>query len=773
MGLGELEIAGTVVKGQFAAFIIATFCLLVFLSEIQKYFKYKTRGDALELSGIAIVFFGALGLSEDFLLAILISLFVMMCLGTWEVRENTIWLRLMSSFTITYGFILIMYLSSLIFEDEKIFGIGWNLSLWVLLISSFLFFGRRFILVSRFLSPAYVYLFMYGLAYLALLQAGLDWEFRYLLLFIINMFIYLISGPILRILFGIKTLEDERVTKILEQVQKDIKTPIKHIGIVNAPILNAFAYGAWFDQRIAFIASDISKYSDEEIAGIAAHELAHLKGKHTLLLLVVSFVDLAFRFLTDIPASYYDYAFREQSLGFVQYYFINFALGIIALLFVRILEGNADLRANKAGYGPQLAASLYRLEGYYRGVAGDLGLSTQLLTGKERSEFEENRFMGDAALDLHQVLIDAPRYRLIFNIIMSHPLSAFRIAAILDQKISPLKGAVLPWLLLIPKVRGRLLKQLRSNEKGFSTLLTEKYLKGRDSITTYTNLTPEVHWYNKWKGKTIYYRPRNSKGSFNFGTLEEVVSGELITDPINFSLKTTETSDTKVISVTHNEFYFLSLGSEYFLKDGKKVVLKDFLVTKKGKLRFHYESMGKDIHKKYLGINIEDLPRNGEKLLLFSRGVIELATIKTFDCNNGFKTGKIELESNNNDKNVFNGRDFIVSRPLNYIIISGRKKWNQQKEIFDWLCREEIPLTLFDKDDLEIGRHCYVHNLDDQFLELQVLGNNKVQRLNSERIDAIIPRTPIFLFYIRQELGFGTRIGMRLANRGIKPQFIL
>ncbi|MFX0112907.1 MAG: M48 family metalloprotease [Candidatus Hodarchaeota archaeon] len=772
MGLGELDILGITIKGQYAALLAAALCLLIFLTELQKFLKYKTQGDALELSGIGFVFCLALGITEDLLLAILLGIFVMMVLGTWEVRENTVWFRLMLSFTITYGFVLVVYIAGLVVDDERVFGIGWNLSLWVLLITSFIFFGRRFILVSRFLSPAYVYLFMYGIAYLALLQADLDWQLRYPLLFIVNVFLYMISGPLLRILFGIQTLEDERVTRIINKAQEDIKTPIKHIGVVKAPILNAFAYGAWFDQRIAFIASDISKYTDEELAGIAAHELAHLKGKHTLILLLIGFVELAFRFIADIPASYYDYAFREQSLGFLQYYMINFALGIVALFFVRVLEGNADLRASKAGYGPQLASSLYRLEGYYRGVAGDLGLSSQLLTGQERTDFEENRFMGDAALDLHHVLVEAPRFRLLVNLIMSHPLSAFRIAAILNPEISPVKGALLPWLLLIPKLRNRWLRKLRATEDDFAALLTEKYQKERGTISDYSNLIPDLQWYNWWKGQTVLFRPRDTRSDFTSATLEDIEPGQYITEPIQLRAQLNN-GDQQTIPISNYEIIFAEVGADYFLKNGRRTSLREVVPGKKGKAQFSYQVSDAVFRKKYLGIRVEDLPKPGEVALLNSRGTVELVTVTEADFQDGFKKGSLAFSGSARNNQKIPGKDLILSRPINYVLISGKKHWDRQRRIFEWASQEKIPLTIFDKDDLEIGRHCIVQDVGDETIDIQVLGDDNLETIRRERLDAIIPRAPLFLFYLRRELGMGTKIGMWLANRGKRAQFIL
>ena len=53
-----------------------------------------------------------------------------------------------------------------------------------------------------------------------------------------------------------------------------------------------------------------------------------------------------------------------------------------------------------------MSQALFRLEGYYRGIAGELGLNAQLLTDSTRTMAEETRFTGEAAIEMHDRLLN-------------------------------------------------------------------------------------------------------------------------------------------------------------------------------------------------------------------------------------------------------------------------------------------------------------------------------------------------------------------------------
>ncbi len=354
---------------QILAGIISIILTIVFLLELRKYLKYHAFPDVMELSSIAMMATGLYALTGDFLLAGLAGILGMMIIGAFEIRENPIWFRMMITFTISYGFFFIMVVlgfittktfpsigetlkdvlisigfSSTIEINQFFVGIGYNLVLYIMILTAFIIFGKKFIIVTRFISPQMVYVVLYLIALMIVLglkipetiiqipfpilvneiTVDLAVVAKYLAILTINILIYLFSGPLLTFLFGIKPLNDERVEKIIAEVQTRVQTPIRKIGIVNAPILNAFAFGPWFDQRIAYIAKDLNQFTDAEIRGITAHELVHVKKKHTLLLLALTAVELLIKYFIDAPSTYWEYVLgTNQAWDFLSFWLFN------------------------------------------------------------------------------------------------------------------------------------------------------------------------------------------------------------------------------------------------------------------------------------------------------------------------------------------------------------------------------------------------------------------------------------------------------------------
>ncbi|MFX1256143.1 MAG: M48 family metallopeptidase [Promethearchaeota archaeon] len=790
--------------------ILFLVCLGTFLLEVNKYIRFRTHEDFLDLSLMGMMFFAIFFLTEDLILGVLALLLSMMIIGTWETRKNPIWFRLMAAFTLTYAWIFAFYSTSLLLGNEQILGLGWVLALWVLLGASFIFFGRRFIIVSRFMSPQYVYLVIYGLAYLILFQLrglwpditftldltflssiipGLTftpipltlWDLRYFVLIICNIFIYFISGPILSLLFSIKTLDDERAKNLIKIAQDKLNVKIRHIGIVNAPILNAMAYGAWFDQRIAFMASDVGKYTDEELVGIAAHEMAHLRKKHTLLLVGIGFVEMVGRFilnqiflafgLGEFPANYYDYVFGDSSIPFWTYYLFNIMIFLVLVVFVRIMEGQSDRLTEEKGFGTELAQSLFRLEGYYQGIAGELGLNAQLLTGKERTQEETIRFTGESAQDLYYTLTRAPRYQLFMNLIMSHPLSAFRIAAILDKSITPLKSALLPWFLIIPGLRGRWVKRLQGLKGEVDKLLTEKYVKDFAEVEEYL----ETIWdrkilHKRLVGQNITAVPDFDEDPIVQGKVVDIRASKSIVTPIELLVQA-ETGEVPVLLGNYT-VYFTDYEEKYFLKGGKTAVLKDIWKNKKGKFRgFVYEANGKTFKKKYIGLPFKRIPKKGDKILISTRGTVELATLTDIQEGTNFKEFEVAIDSYSVKNKKFKGRELVAILPSFYINWSEKYK-ERQMPLYEWLAENQIPIEVYDASDLEISKQGIIREFKEEGFSLQLTKETQ-EDIQYNELETIYLSEWILLFYIRREVSIITRISMRLFQRGRKLRRII
>jgi len=223
---------------------------------------------------------------------------------------------------------------------------------------------------------------------------------------VIMIFMYFISGWLLQVLFAIKPVTDPEILKKVDEVAKTMGVTDKlKVGFVKAPILNAFAFGPFFDKRIAFIANDVNEFSDSDIRGVIGHELAHAAKHHVVYLLALSIFELAVKKALGFPATTLDYSFLPDdavaNISFAGYYAFSYVFLIFLLIFVRILEGHADQVTKDAGYGEDLAKALFRLEGFYHGVASDFGISVNLLTDRQYTAPEKRRFSALAGKNLY------------------------------------------------------------------------------------------------------------------------------------------------------------------------------------------------------------------------------------------------------------------------------------------------------------------------------------------------------------------------------------
>jgi len=758
----------------------------------------------MELSGIGSLTLGLYALTGDVLLAALSGILALMIIGTFEIRENPIWLRMMFTFTISYGFFFVMvligYVTTHVFPSlgdhiasflsqflgpeinvqQFFIGIGYNLIIWIMVITAFIVFGRKFIIVTRFISPQMTYLVLYFVALLIILQLNLPkvpitlptgtleleiW--KYLAIFVANVFIYLISGYLLTFLFGIKPLHSERVEKIIKEVQLKIDTPIRQIGIVKAPILNAFAFGPWFDQRIAYIASDLDVFSDSEIRGITAHELAHVKHKHTLLLLGITALELAFKAILDAPSSPWEYVLQlnNPAWDFLTFWLFNIILFAFLLTFVKMLEGQADKVTREAGFGLDLAESLYRLESFYYGIAGEIGFNTQLMTGKQRSKEENIRFMGDQAFYLYRNLAPS-RMTCLMNLIASHPLTSIRITLQIDKSIGAFRTGLMVWMLLIPGLRKRTIRKLQKNHEEFTNILSRKFIDDFGSISTYVNLTYEEQEYERYLGRHLLAKPWLIDSPAYWGEVIELKRTENIISPIIMVLKLPD-ANTIELAKCNYDLILADTGDNYFNKKGDIVILKDVKI-KKGKFKtFIFDKKGKDIQSKSIGLRVKDLDAKSY-WLAYQNGCIQPWEFKKFELGSNFKSSLFTFRNETGEEISFSGKDVVIfSPPL--IQFFKAKNWDKERKLFEKLKDLEEPFILYDKEDIDIGAPVKVKAISES--SIQILDGNQLKNLVPKQIDAIVLDYPFYLINFKKEMGFGNIISLRVFNRGIKTKY--
>nr|MDO8116361.1 M48 family metalloprotease [Candidatus Sigynarchaeota archaeon] len=299
--------------------------------------------------------------------------------------------------------------------------------------------------VWRFISPQYITLALYLLAWLLVATTASLFNFNmfeaiYPVLLVMIVIIYFSSGFFIDKFLGVKPVSKidekkrERLVAIVDQVKErlNFKTRVK-VGYGNYPIINAMAYGSFIDKRICIIAPDDINLPEDELAAVIAHELGHLKLKHPLYLMGINAIDLVIRWIFNIPATYYDFAFGRKfeilgvDVGIFGFIILNMVIFAFLYLFVRVMEAHADFVVKRAGMGRDLAKALYNLESFYA-LGQQVGLNVMLLADEKVDD--EHRMLDyiTAARALRGQLVKPSRSLAVSTLLNSHPPSFLRIA---------------------------------------------------------------------------------------------------------------------------------------------------------------------------------------------------------------------------------------------------------------------------------------------------------------------------------------------------------
>ncbi len=809
--------------------------LFFLISEIRTKIKHGTTSENLMLASIAMTFGLVLFFLEHWLLGIALSLFVLAVYQTYQLRHSPVWRELMIISVVTYFVFLVGTVGDKVWElvkhekTEIFTGWAYNLMLYVFIILALIFFGKKFVLVSRLMSPQILYLTLFALVYVLLYGVGklvpgfdnLTWnyleiynyKFSYFfdfsnafslprnnatlgglvktdtfitnsrlidrtiflsvgpweLIIILSILLYFISGWLLTLLLGIKPTDNERVLKLVDEVRLKlgIKRKIK-VGFVEAPILNAMAYGPLFDQRVAMIASDIGDFSDDDIRGIVAHELAHNKRAHIIWLQLLAWVEMIIKKAFLLPATTLDYAAVKVKIPFGWYFLISYGIIAVLYIFVRILEGDADLQTKKAGYGKELAQALYKLEGFYQGVAGDFGLNVQLLTGKEFTEDEKLRFQGEAAIRLYKHIYKPGRWDMFANIFMSHPRTAYRIVAVVDDRFSPVKGALLPFWFILPNfIRKKALKRMSEKREEFSTLISDRFNEyhGKDGVKNFIEITRMDELISDIQGKHIVAYDR----TFN-NVLEGEVTGITISNticvPMLFNVK--HKDEEKQILFTDYAVHEANIGETYILKNGRMGELVSWKTAEKSNEPvFTFKKLGdssETFEKQYTGKSkVYFLKHIGKEIFIYKDGADRKAVLEDIEFKNKISDSnfKIQVDEKEKIKTIdYKGSDLFFELPPVLLRLL-EDKIKQQTTLIKSIVGKSV--ILFTKAELETGIACMLSDVNDELLTYTI--RDTKHEVERKKVDYIYVFSDTPKALVKKHISLFDRLIARYSNR--------
>ena len=843
-----------IVKSVYTTFSINTyitwgFYALFFLSLLNEghiYIKNSKRSEWGDLVIIGYLFVVVFLVTNDAFDAFLGSFSIYLLLGISELKDYDVINKILYISIITYNLIFISgIIDKLYLNPERVEGVFslrdtvFGLSFWIMLILGFIFFGRKYIIIWRFMSPQYLVLGLYIVAWLGittiseLTGSKAIYDYIYQTLLITDLIVYMLTGPLIDKLLGLKNVDDPVIQSIVDEVATKMgMNPSKiKVRFGEYPILNAMAYGAFWDKRMAIIAPNIHDIAQDELKGIVAHEMAHLKGKHTLSLTLISIGDIVIRYFLKWPVTYYDYTFAPERQPFSMGVFIllNFIIYIFLFIFVRMFEAQADLNSKRAGYGKELAKGLYNLESFYAS-GREIGLNTMLLC--EEKITKENQLLDymETAQYLNNMNVRPKKSTLLSNLMNSHPPSFHRILASLhDEEISIVRESLMPFTLLKRKNSYKWFLETRNAQNEFQQIATDKIktLFEIEHIGTKIEELQQREMDEPVIGKTFVFlnlleiqHVKDLKETTNFiGKIIKIHYRDNACTPTEYEVQQLRLNNKKlepsgkVITIDESLYKKVkfSLHSQYYLKkentiavleninlekvfDEKKSIEKIQRMKPVQKVLYQgvftfqpvdqsQKEIIKPLFKYRLPIALDKLDQ--KTTILRKRATYSIENIKSVNRSEmkiekdqlkgiTFKLNTIEKEMSNEKMVINYGKQAIM-------IHNDEATQDSEKIILEDIFQRKFRVKIFLKkpiNNIEEGRISnIIYNEEEEknskitSIEIENIFNNRVQ-IKIKELDALIIMENMLLFQNKKEISGASMIAKKLGRK-FHPEKIL
>lgn len=222
----------------------------------------------------------------------------------------------------------------------------------------------------------------------------------------LNFFSYWYSDKIVLKIYRAKRSDNKKLNEIVSRLAKKAGIPKPKTYVIQTDILNAFATGrSPKHSAVAVTTGLMSRLSSEEIEGVLAHEVAHIKNRDTLTSTVAATIAGALTWLAYI---FYFGSDNRNALSFVLLFVLApLAASLIRLSISRTREYAADRYGASISDPKWLASALEKIEDSVKGV----------------------KIRGNAATS-HMFIVNPFRGQSLVEIFSTHPPTEKRVAAL-------------------------------------------------------------------------------------------------------------------------------------------------------------------------------------------------------------------------------------------------------------------------------------------------------------------------------------------------------
>ena len=168
-----------------------------------------------------------------------------------------------------------------------------------------------------------------------------------------NLFAYWNSDKVLLSMYGARQVDAASAPdlyRLVERLAQQAKLPMPKVYITENPQPNAFATGRDPDHAAVCVTTGLlGQVSQEELAGVLAHELGHVKHRDTLTMTITAVMAGAISMLANMAFFMGGSRDREHPLGIVGVLLVTMLAPIAAVLVQAAISRSREFEADRAG----------------------------------------------------------------------------------------------------------------------------------------------------------------------------------------------------------------------------------------------------------------------------------------------------------------------------------------------------------------------------------------------------------------------------------------
>jgi len=187
----------------------------------------------------------------------------------------------------------------------------------------------------------------------ALVGGGTGMLIAFGLALAMNLFAYWNSDKVLLSMYGAQQVDAQSAPdlyRLVERLAQQAGLPMPKVYITENPQPNAFATGRDPDHAAVCVTTGLmSQVSQEELAGVLAHELGHVKHRDTLTMTITAVMAGAISMLANMAFFMGGSRDRDHPLGMVGVLLVTLLAPIAAVLVQAAISRSREFEADRAG----------------------------------------------------------------------------------------------------------------------------------------------------------------------------------------------------------------------------------------------------------------------------------------------------------------------------------------------------------------------------------------------------------------------------------------